>query len=73
MTEMRAAWLPRIRSGESPLRLSLAIGIPLGTAFLALEAALGRLPLVAADDHVRGDFRVACVLIVLVAYQVARS
>jgi hypothetical protein len=52
----------------SPWRLSLAIAAVLAALFLALEAALGRLPLVVGDGHVRGDFRVALVLIAVVAY-----
>ena len=73
MTEARAAWSPWTqRLAEtppwSPFRLSLAIAAALGTAFLVLEAAFGRLPLVLTDDHARGDFRMACVMILMTAY-----
>jgi hypothetical protein len=73
MSEVRAAWSPWTqRLAEtppwSPLRLSLAIACGLGAAFVALEAGLDRFPLVLAGGHTRGDFRVACVMIALVAY-----
>jgi hypothetical protein len=73
MTEARAAWSPWTqRLAEtppwSPFRLSLAIAAALGTAFLALEVALDRFPLVLAGGHTRGDFRVATVMIALIAY-----
>src|SRR5215472_7403792 len=73
MTEARAArspWTQRVAETPpwSPLRLSLAIAAALGTAFLAFEAALDRFPLVLAGGHTRGDFRVACVMIALIAY-----
>ena len=73
MTEARAAgapWTQRLAESPpwSPLRLSFAIAAVLGTIFLVLEAAYGRLPLVLTDDHVRGDFRMACVMILMTAY-----
>lgn len=74
-------WTQRLaaRPAWSPWRLSLGIGASLTLLFLAVEAALGRLPLVVRNDHVRADFRIALVLIGVTAYlpgafaQLARS
>ncbi|HSJ95999.1 MAG TPA: hypothetical protein VLC53_02940 [Myxococcota bacterium] len=64
------SWTQRLvdRPPWSPWRLSLAIAGALTAVFLAAEAALGRLPLLFRDEHVRGDFRIALVLIALTAY-----
>lgn len=66
----REPWTQRLvaRPPWSPWRLSLALGAALAAAFLAAEAALGRIPVLLHDEHARGDFRVALVLIALVAY-----
>jgi len=63
-------WTQRLvaRPPWSPWRLSLALGAGLTTLFLAVEAALGRFALLLDDEHRRGDFRVALVLIALTAY-----
>lgn len=66
-----APWTQRIAETPpwTPLRLALAIGFGVGAVFLGVEAALGRLALMAgAATHPRGDFRVALVMIVLLAY-----
>jgi len=73
MTEVRAAespWTQRLAETPpwSPLLLSLAIGGGLAAAFLAIEAALGRLALLPTEEHVRGDFRMALVMIAITAY-----
>lgn len=73
MSEARSAWAPwtqRVAETPpwSPLRLSLAIAGALGIAFVALETALGRWPLVLSSDHARGDFRMATVMIAILAY-----
>jgi hypothetical protein len=52
----------------SPWRFSLALAGALALLFVALEAALGRLPRVVQDDHVRADFRIALVLIGIASY-----
>jgi hypothetical protein len=63
-------WTQRLvtRPPWSPWRLSLALWVAGSVAFVAIEGALGRLPLVVHDEHVRGDFRVALVLIAIAAY-----
>jgi hypothetical protein len=65
-------WTQRLveRPAWSPLRLSLTIGAVLLAAFLCVEVALGRVPRILSSEasHARGDFRVALVLIALVAY-----
>jgi hypothetical protein len=73
MTEVRAAdspWTQRLAETPpwSPLRLSLAIAGALVAAFLATEAALGRLALLPTEERVRGDFRLALVMIAITAY-----
>lgn len=63
-------WTQRLaaRAPWSPWRLSLALGAGLALAFLAAEAAVGRLPVLLREEHPRGDFRVALVLVALAAY-----
>lgn len=50
------------------MRVALAVGLSLGSVFVAVEAALVRLPLLATDAHVAADFQIALALIALVAY-----
>jgi len=63
-------WTQRLvaRPPWSPWRLSLAVWVALTAVFLAVEAAFGRFALLFRDEHVRGDFRIALVLIALTAY-----
>jgi hypothetical protein len=63
-------WTQRLvaRPPWSPWRLTLALWAAGTAAFVAVEAGLGRLPFVLRDEHVRGDFRVALVLIAIAAY-----
>lgn len=67
-----APWTQRLAETPpwSPLRLGLAAAATLLGLFLAAEAALGRLGLVFSQTagHLRGDFRLAVVMILLLAY-----
>ena len=66
----RAPLLLRLaeRPNCSPLRLALAIGVALAAAFIGIEAALGRFPLLLSDSHVAADFQLGLALCALVAY-----
>ena len=65
-----APWSVRVaeRPGGSALRLSLAAFALLASLFVASEALLGRLPLLARESYVVSDFRIALALIGLLAY-----
>ncbi len=56
------------RPGSSPLLVAIGAGLGLGGAFLAAEALLGRLVVIAAEPHALADFRIALALIGIVAY-----
>lgn len=65
-----APWSLRMaeRPGSSPLRVALAVGVALAVVFIAAEAALGRLQLLATDAPIAAEFQIALGLIALVAY-----
>jgi hypothetical protein len=56
------------RPWSSPVRVAIAAAVALALTFVAVEAALGRLRLLATDVHVAADFQIALALVALVAY-----